>query len=105
MGKAQWKCSLVVIIMLDSILHIPVLSVTAAWHVSDVEESLAATVSVAVAVCIFVLVTVAVAAAVTSAVAATVCDNVFAKETIGAAVAAAASALALTGRDKMKNRI
>ena len=88
--------------MLDMILHIPVLPVMAAWHVSDVDDSLTATVSMAVAVCIIVSATVAVAAAVTSAVAATVGDAVSATETVG--VAAAASALVLTGRDKVKNK-
>ena len=91
--------------MLEMNLHVPVLPVTATWHVSDVDDSLTATVSMAVAVCIIVSATVALAAAVTSAVAATVGDAVSATETVGVAVAAAASALVLTVRDKVKNRI
>ena len=81
---------LVVIITLDMVLHIPVLPVTAAWHVSNVNDSLVVTVSMASAVCIIVSAT----AAVTSAVAATVGVTVSATGTAGAAVAAAASALA-----------
>ena len=102
--------------MLKMVLHIPVIPVTAAWHVSDMDDSLAATVPIAVAICIIVSATVPVAAAVTSAIAgtvgvavsaiaATVDDTVSAIETAGVAVAAAASALALTGRDTVKNRI
>ena len=58
--------------MLEMVLHIPVLPVTAAWHVSDVDDSLAARVTMAVAVCIIVSANVPLAASVTSAVAATV---------------------------------
>ena len=82
--------------MLKMVLHIPVIPVLAAWHVSDV----AATVPMAVAICIIVYATVPVAAAVTSAIVATVDVTVSAIETAGVAVAVAASALALTGRDK-----
>ena len=91
--------------MLEMVLHIPVIPVTVAWHVSDEDDSLVATVPMTVAVCIIVSATVPVVAAVTSAVAATVDDTVSATETVGAAVAAAASALAITGRDQVKNML
>ena len=99
--------------MLEMVLHIPVLPVTAAWLVSDLDDSLAATVPMAVAACIIVSATVAVAAAVTSAVAATVCaklsaivvvaavacDTVSATGTVSAAVTASASAPVKTRRE------
>ena len=91
--------------MLEMVLHIPVLPVTAAWLVSDVDDSLAVTVLMPVAACIIVSATVRVAAAVISAIVGTVGVTVSAIETAGVAVAAAASALALTARDKVKNRI
>ena len=90
-----------VIIKLEMVLHIPVLPVTAAWHVSEVDNSLAATVSMAVSICIIVSATVPVAAALTSAVAATVGIAVSATEAVGVAVAAAASALAKARSDRV----
>ena len=69
--------------MLEIVLHVPVIPVTAAWHVSDVEDSLVATVSMAVAVCVIGSVTVAVVAAVTSPVAATVGITASATGTVG----------------------
>ena len=91
--------------MLEMVFHIPVLPVTDAWHVSDVDDSLVANAPMAVAVCIIVSAAVPVAASVTSAVAATVGDAVSATQTVSVAVAAAASALAITGRDKVKNML
>ena len=84
--------------MLEMILHIPVLPVTAAWQVSDVDDSLAVTVSMAVAICGVVSATVAVAAAVCPTlsaivvVAAAACVTVSATGTVSAAVTASASA-------------
>ena len=49
--------------MLEMIIHIPVIPVTATWHVSDVDDTLAAAVPMAAAVCVIVSATAAVVAA------------------------------------------